>query len=177
MNLKSPQAQRRTLNGCFCLALMLGLAGCATVRDCDPLHDPGFFGSINRHGSDCYAKRVGMQKQSMAQAEMDRQSILEELRGTQATSAELDAQIQQAETDLEDMTRQLKTLQNKLKTKSNSNATLAARVYSLQNRIGALKAEVKAKKNSPKKQEFDKVRDKLKQEQKELEILKRDLGS
>ena len=160
-------------NRCFCLVLTLLLSGCATMQDCDPRQDPGIFGSINRHGSDCYSKRIDTQKQMVGQAQAEKQALLDELRGTQTTSGELDIEIQQAEAELDDMDRQVKSLQSELKRTHSNNSSLASRLSSLQTRIGTLKADVK--KGGQNKKEFEKAQQKLKQSQQELDILKRDI--
>ena len=136
-----------------CFVLLLGLPGCATMQGCDPRHDPGFFGSINCHGSGAYTQRIDTQKQSVTAALADKDAMLKELRGTETTSNQLDTEIQQAEAELDDMDRQLQTLQSSLKHTQGGNSALVAKVSGMQKKIGVLRTE--AKRGNPNKKELE----------------------
>jgi chromosome segregation ATPase len=153
----------------LCCAL-LALSGCATTQECDPRRDPGFFGSINCHGSGAYSERQDALKQSVAQAQKEQAAMAAELRGSEETSQGLSLQIVQAQTELDDMDRQVRAMQSSLKQASQGNSTLAAKVNRLQKRIKTLRAE--SQKAPPKQAELSKLQKELKQAQRESEAYK-----
>ena len=148
---------------------MLGLSGCATMQDCDPRRDPGFFGSINCHGSGAYTQRIDTQKQGVTAALADKDAMLKELHGTEASSNQLDTEIQQAEAELDDMDRQLQSLQSSLKRTQGSNSVLVAKVSGIQKKIGVLRAETK--RGNPNKKELEKLQQELKKAKQEHDIM------
>ena len=169
MTLISLLLANRRLYGYLCFTLLLGLSGCATMRDCDPRRDPGFFSSINCHGSGAYTQRIDTQKKSVTEALADKDAMLKELSGTENTSSQLDAEIQQAETELNDMERQLQTLQNSVRRNQGSKSAMAAKVSGMQKKINTLRAEVK--KGKPNNSELKKLQQELKKAQQEHEIM------
>ena len=127
----------------FVYAIFIALSGCATTRDCDPRRDPGLFGSINCHSSGAYSQRIEDKQLELSNAKSESTAIRQKLSGTQATSQQLAIDIQQAESQLNDMDNQLRTLQSSLKHTKGANSSLNSEISKLQKKISNLKSGVR----------------------------------
>jgi chromosome segregation ATPase len=151
------------------IALVMGVSGCATTRDCDPRYDPGFIGSINCHASDAYQGRVVESQKILANEQELKAELARQSREVHETRLETDASLREAEADLANMDGQVDEMEAALKRAGKTNKTLQAKLASCRGKIAHLQKGMK--KGNAQTVERNRLRSELDKARKELLVV------
>lgn len=164
-----PSVKPVNIRTLLCLALAMGLSGCATTRDCDPRVDPGFFGAINCHASDAYRGRIAESNQILENERALKAQLSNEVAETERKKQETEAALRQAQADLATMDRQLGEMDAAIKRSGKTNKNLQAKLKNYRAKISQLKKA--ANKGNVEATERDRLRRELEETREQMRAL------
>lgn len=138
------QPAKSLSKACGAAALVLVSAGCATVQDCNPSVDPGFFDAIGCHASGGYGPRVTDLERTAEEERRKAGELAGELSASQQKQKESREKLVRKQQELTDLDRQLAKIEEQFTQSKRKDAALQARINRAKAELQRLKQAAQA---------------------------------